>query len=68
LIRRCGYYNELEILMPKFSIDFEGWFLVEADDEEAAYVIANGLLGDTIPYDFQGGDWEVVNVNEEEDD
>ena len=54
--------------MPRFAIDFDAWIYVEAPNQVAAFQKASDIISDALPYNFHGGDWEIVSIEESEDE
>lgn len=52
----------------RFEVSFDGWFSVEADNEDAAFDKVFDLLNDVLSPHCEGGrvgDWEVSTVEED---
>jgi hypothetical protein len=54
--------------MTRYSVDYEGWICVDADNPEEAMQKASDILSKALPYQFHGGDWELTNTEEDEDE
>ena len=50
--------------MTRFAVDYSGWMYVDAKDEQDAMSKVSWILSSALPYDFNGGDWEIVHVEE----
>jgi len=53
--------------MTRYAIDYQGWLYLEATDRFDAMNKAMEFLSETIPYEWQGGDWEIINVEVADD-
>jgi len=53
----------------KWDVNYDGWFVVEADTKEKAYEMANHVLsGSRLINDGVKGEWYLLNAMEEEDE
>jgi len=52
--------------MAEYSVSYEGWYVVEADDEDQALDLANKMLsGSAAVNDGETGEWLLTSVDEE---
>lgn len=52
--------------MAEYSVSYEGWYVVEADDEDQALDLANKMLGGSaVVNDGETGEWQLTGVDEE---
>jgi len=52
--------------MSEYSVSYEGWYVVEANDEDHALVLANKMLSDSaVVNDGEIGEWSLAGVEEE---
>jgi hypothetical protein len=54
--------------MPRYAIDVSAWIYVTADNRETAFHNASDIISDALPDNFHGGDWEITNIEESEDE
>ena len=54
------------ITMTEYAVSYEGWYVVEANDEDHALELANKMLSDSaIANDGESGEWTLAGVEEE---
>lgn len=54
------------VTMAEYSVSYEGWYVVEADDEDQALDLANKMLGGSaVVNDGETGEWQLTGVDEE---
>ena len=53
--------------MAKWTVNYDGWLIVEADTEQQADTIAMTMLsGSKLPCDGVEGEWYTLNAEEED--
>jgi hypothetical protein len=51
--------------MTEYSVFYEGWYVVEAEDEDHALVLTNKMLSDSaVVNDGETGEWTLAGVEE----
>ena len=54
------------ITMTEYAVSYEGWYVVEANDEDHALELANKMLSDSaIANDGESGEWTLAGVEAE---
>ena len=53
--------------MKKYAVSYEGWIIIEADDEDTAASAANLMLSRTdLINDGEYGEWLLADITEED--
>ena len=53
--------------MPRYAIEYTGFFYLDVDSEYDAAANASDILSTALPYKFHDGDWEIVNIELDND-
>lgn len=53
--------------MPRYAIDFQGYIYVDSEDEDSARQMGSDILSAALFFQFQDGEWEILNVEEDAD-
>lgn len=54
--------------MKRYAVSYEGWLIIEADDEDTAASAANLMLSRAdLINDGEYGEWLLADITEEED-
>ena len=54
--------------MTRYAVSYEGWLIIEADDEDTAVSAANLMLSRAdLINDGEYGEWELTDVSDEEE-
>ena len=52
----------------QYTVTYEGYLIVKAEDEETAFAVTNKMLSDSgIVNDGESGEWELADITEEEE-
>ena len=55
--------------MKRYLVDYSGWLVIEAKNEDEAFQLASEQLSQSgIANDGDEGEWEIVDAIEEEED
>ena len=53
--------------MTRYAIEYAGYLYVDVDTEYDASANGSDILSTALPYGFHDGDWEIVNVELDND-
>lgn len=60
---------EKEKIMKRYLVDYSGWLVIEAKNEDEAFQLASEQLAQSgIANDGDEGEWEIVDTIEEENE
>lgn len=55
--------------MKRYLVDYSGWLVIQADNEDEAFQLASEQLSQSgITNDGDEGEWEIVETTEEEEE
>lgn len=53
--------------MSRYAIEYAGYLYVDVDTEYDASANGSNILSTALPYGFHDGDWEIVNIELDND-